>query len=304
MRQSWEAQSEVTKNDHTYLRADYQIDPSLLWSAQFQGRIGNTRLALTYLKDEAKEEAGEASSGQAASEASEYLIGTLDFQGLFSPSSGLRVAFRRTETEGLAKIDNRQQNTTTFEPFTVDYNMVGLYQTRERGWYWGLEYTEYQMPSAVGFSDSSKTIVHSTFDPEFGIQKGSLVAGYDPQAYAKRYETDYDDFYLTGKIGVGYGQASLSSEIKQEAKNETGETKIKTPSFFAFDGMLETGYLWQSRFKSARGLGYQFLVGYQALGSYMGAGQSEDSESEEGLSLEFSRYDIWHGPFARLNIIF
>ena len=304
MYQTWDANSEVSEGDRTLLKADYQIDQTLLWSAQFQGRIGSTRLALTYLKDQAKDKARGAASNQAEREATEYLIGSIDFEGLFSPSSGLRLGFRRSRTQGLAELSEPQNGTTSYEPFTVDYNRFGLYHTLERGWYWGLEYTRYRMPTAVGFSDASKDIVHTDFDSDFGVRKYSLVGGYDPEAYAKRYETNYHDWYVTGKAGMGIGKAALSSEVKEAAKQATGAGEINTPMFFAVDAMLEAGFLWQQRYRAARGLGYQVVVGYQGLGSFMGAGQSQESDTEDGLTLEFSRYDIWHGPFARLNVIF
>jgi hypothetical protein len=47
-------------------------------------------------------------------------------------------------------------------------------------------------------------------------------------------------------------------------------------------------------------------AGYRIKGDYFGSGQSDESdpiESDE-LSLEFSRYDIWHGFYINANIIF
>ncbi|MFA9462401.1 hypothetical protein [Thiohalorhabdus methylotrophus] len=300
-RLNWEAHSEVSEGDRTFLNVDYRIEPSLLYSGQFQARFGETRLGLIYLKDQARDAAGGA--GTAGREASEYLIGTLDFQSLFSRSSGLRIRFRRTATEGVAKVDRPDQAATTFQAFKVDYSQFGVYQTLERGWLWGLEYTTYQMPSAVGFSGPGKNIVYSAFDPEFGIQKLALAAGYDPMAYARRYETDYHQVYITGKLALGMGAADISSAVKSEARKETGLSKVRSQAFFAVDGMLEAGYLWQERFADAGGLGYQLVAGYQALGAYMGGSQSDKAEAD-GLYLEFSRSDLWHGPFARLNVIF
>lgn len=297
----WEAQSKVKKDDTTHTRVDYRIDRSLLLSGHFQARVGDTRLTLAYLQDRAGERA-EASGGETRREAVEYLMGTVDFQGLFAPSSGLRLAFRRHRTSGVAEVTG--DTATEYEPFSVRYRQYGLYNTLERGHYWGAEYTRYRMPSAVGFSDASKAIVYSDFDPDFGIEKYSLVYGYDAQSYAKRYEANYGEWYLSGKAGLGMGQADVSSRVRNDAKAATGESELNGLSFVAFDAMLESGLIWQRRWRPAAGLGFQLLAGYRVSGSHMGAGQGEESDSQEGLSLEFTRYDIWHGPFARLNLVF
>lgn len=301
MVQNWKAQSEVSENEVMHTKVDYQMDKSLLWSSYFQARVRNTRLALTYLKEVAGDKV-EGAAGETASEAMEYLIGTIDFEGLFSKSSSLRLAFRRSKTQGLARI--KQDGSEEYESFTVRYTQTGLYQVKERGTYWGGEYTEYKLPSAVGFSDQSKDIVYSDYDPDMGFRKLSLVFGYDSQAYCKRYETDYFNWYWSGKAGFGLGKADISGEVKQDAKTETGKDKVNLPLFMAFDGMLETGLIWQKRYLAARGFGFQFLAGYRANGTYLGSGQGEESEGMEDLTLELSRYDIWHGPFVRFNVIF
>jgi hypothetical protein len=301
MLQNWDAKSEVSKNGVTHTKVDYRMDRTLLWSSCFQGRVGDTRLALTYLKEVAGDKA-EGAAGETASEAMEYLIGTIDFEGLFSESSSLRLAFRRSRTKGLARIE--QDGGEVYEPFTVRYAQTGLYQVKERGFYWGGEYTDYKLPSAVGFSDQSKDIVYSDYDPDMGFSKLSLVFGYDSQAYCKRYETDYLDWYWSGKAGLGLGKAAISGGVKREAKTATGKDEVNLPLFFAFDGMLETGLIWQKRYLAARGFGFQLLTGYRAVGTYLGAGQGEESEGQKDLTLELSRYDIWHGPFVRFNVIF
>jgi len=301
MLQNWDAKSEVSKDAVTYTEVDYQMDKTLLWSSFLQGRVGDTRLALTYLKEVAGEKA-EAATGETTSEAMKYFIGTIDFEGLLSESSSLRLAFRRSRTKGLAQI--KQDGSVEEEPFTVRYTQTGLYQVRERGLYWGGEYTDYKLPSAVGFSDQSKDIVYSSYDPNMGFRKLSLIFGYDSQAYSKRYETDSFDWYWSGKVGLGVGKADISEDVKQEAQLATGKDKVNLPLFMAFDGMLETGLLWQKRYLAARGFGFQFLAGYQASGTYLGSGQGEESEGQKDLTLELSRYDIWHGPFVRLNVTF
>ena len=161
------------------------------------------------------------------------------------------------------------------------------------------------MPSAVGFSDSNKSIVYSNFDSDFGFQALRLVTGYDAFSYSERYETDINQFYWSGNLNIGIGIADLSSQIKQQALTETGKSKISTPIYLTVGADLELGYLWQRRFKSAQGLGYSFGLGYQASYSLLGAGQSDESDADaDTLYLEFSRTDLMHGPFVRANIIF
>ncbi len=302
---SWVADSQVEKGDVTYMDVDYDISGSLFWLGQFEGRFGKTHIAVNYLRNQAESYIGKK-GGELTKRASQFLLGKIDFHGLLPKPSSLRLVIEKSEINGVAKWKRNE----TFpaeddEEFSTEYYRFAGLLTRERGLYGGLEYVKYQMPSAVGFSDSSKSIVYTAFDKELEINKISLLFGYDMLAYAKRYETDYSKFYFAGNIGFGLGWLSISDEIRREAKEDTKKEDIDTPLFVALDGTLEAGYIWQQRIKRWKGFGYSINLGYRAKGVYMGAGQAKESEATtKGLAVEFQRYDILHGPFIQCNLIF
>lgn len=301
MSRYWRAGSEVEKNGTTFTDVDYNFDRSLLRSLRFQGRVGSTRYVLSYLKQIARNEV-ENEAGEASSEGVEYLMGTVEFEDFFSPASGLRLEYRRSETNGLATVKHRSKPDTS-QSFDVEFQELGLYQIRERGMYYGLEYTDYQLPSAVGFSNEFDRIAYSDFDSEFGFQTLSIMGGYDPQSYAKRYETNYSDWFVSGEGGAGLGWADISGSTEKRAKSSTGKEDISIPTFFALEASMESGYLWQRRARLLGGLGVQTMIGYRADGTYMFSGRGEDNDDDE-LVLEFERTDLWHGPFVEVNVIF
>ena len=302
MSRHWRAESKVKKNGTIFTNVDYNFNRALLRKAQFQGRIGSTRYVLNYLK-QLTEEKIEKKAGRTASESVEYLTGMIEFENYISPSSSLRLGYRRSKTEGLASITHSTKPDTS-ESFNVKFQEFGLYQMLERGRYYGLEYTNYQLPSAVGFSNQNQNIVYSDFDSEFGFQTLSFIAGYDPQSYAKRYETNYSGWFVSGDGGLGLGWAEISDRIKREAKSTTGKDEISIPLFLALEATIETGYLWQRRTRFLGGLGLQTLLGYRADATWMAVGRNDENDDVDQLVLEFDREDIWHGPFVRFNIIF
>ncbi len=309
---AWRASSSVEQDNVTYTDVDYLIADSLFTQINLEGRIGTTSLTINYLQNRAEElvadeidASGQSSSRALSQAASSYLFSTIDFQGLLSPSSVLRIAAEIGETNGVAEI-RQLGGSVAYRRFSTKVRRIALLSMQERGFFVGGDYVDYRMPSAVGFSDASKQIAYSGFDPDFGFRAIRFVAGYDALAYAKRYETDYHRPYLAGGGNIGLGWADISAEIENAALAATGESEIDTvPIYFTAGLDLEGGYLWQQRFKRARGLGYSLALGYRLNFSILGGGQSEESEPDEGtLYLEFNRSDLMHGPFLKGNIIF
>ncbi len=309
---AWVVNSSVESDGVTYTDVDYLISDSLLTSINLEGRIGSTSLTINYLQNQAEslvadevDSATQTDQSSLSKGASSYLFSTIDFQGLLSPSSVLRIQAEISDTTGVAKIRQRGA-AVAYENFSTELRRIAVLSMQERGFFMGVDYIRYRMPSALGFSDSSKQIVYSGFDPDFGFQAVRLVGGYDALAYAKRYETDYHRFYLAGSGNIGLGWADVSSTIETQALAATGEDQIDSmPIYFTAGVDLEGGYLWQQRFKRVRGLGYSIGVGYRVTYSILGVGQSEDSEPDAGtLYLEFDRSDMTHGPFLKGNILF
>lgn len=302
MWRNWRASSEVEKNDKTYTQIDYNIESTFLKSLRFQGRIGTTRYVLNYLRQFTRDKA-EEKFGETASEGVEQFLGSVEFEGFFSPSSSLQLRYKRSETDGLATVKRRGQPDSAAN-FSVEFNQYGLYHVTERGYYYTFKYTDYTLPSAVGFSNQDGDIVYSNLDRNLGLQKYNLALGYDPLSYLKRYETEYSDWFMTGEFGLGAVYANVSERIRDEAKAAASADSIETPLFFSLDGSITGGYVWQDRLESFGHLGTQILAGYRASGSHIKEGRDEEQKDLESLTFELERNDLWHGPVFTMNIIF
>lgn len=307
----WRASSSIDgiSNDSNmeYGEVKYDIGSSLYKSLYFEGRFNSTRLSVSYLQNKAEDVGG------LTAKVSKIVNVLFDVNGLIGDSSSLRLKVTKGNINGISTFEDKKNGaeSITTEPkdlkteFESEVLTYGAYVMLERGYFGGLEYTNYTTPSAVGFSNSKKRIQYYGMDPNFEISTYSILFGYDEISYAKRYETNLSRFYLQGSGGIGWADYHLSSPIKKDV-GSNGYSINKTDSL-AFNAELEFGYIYQQRFRMFRGLGYSLTASYKARGSYNSSGQSEDSDNEidsDELELEMTRYDIWHGPYISANIVF
>ena len=190
---------------------------------------------------------------------------------------------------------------------TNEVTRYSLLVMQERGFFYGLDYTQFQMPSLLGFGKSGD-VKFAVFDPKTKIKKYSIELGYDELSYAKRYETYLSRFYIQGLGGVGLGYIDYSNEVSSTIhtrSNALGYDDVTSPLTFVFDGVLDIGYIYQNRVKLLHGLGLSSQIGIKARGTYYLSGSSSKSEdSDNKLTLEYDRYDLWYGPYVSLNLIF
>jgi len=299
----WSAGSEVEIDNHTYAKVDYEISDALFSSLYLEAKIFNTHMALSYLRNQAREVGGLT---QKASEVLNFLV---DFDGLISPSSTLRLVFDRAQINGIAQYSSRETNTLTPDKTTVsfssEYTNIALYNMLERGWYFGGAYSEYTMPNAIGFSGSSHQVEYVGMDEALKLHSYTLEFGYDEISYARRYESNLARLYIQAMGAIGIRKYKLSSEMKDEVGRVSGKDVQSTSYGLSLKGNVDIGYIYQQRFKSARGLGYALTCGYKVEGGYGGTGQSDSTNTAANeLRLEQSRYDIWHGPYIGANILY
>lgn len=293
---TWNAYSEVKKGDYTYAKVKYDMNYSLFYGTSLEGRIGETQIAITYLQNRAEEEGG------VSAETSRILSAVIDFHGLVGERNTLRIGYEQGKINGKAEFSGSSglSRTTVFE---TDLKTFYAYLMRERGLYYGLEFLNYKIPSAVGFSDSSGSVVVYGFDRDFTLNSLLAVVGYDHVSYAKRYETNFNSFYFAGNVGLGLGLAKVSSYLKERAKEVSGAGDVQIPLYLVAKGYGEVGYLFQRRAKVLKGFGFSFNFGYRATLMFAGAG-SEGGGDPNTLRLEFRRYDLLHGPFLQASLIF
>jgi len=188
---SWRATSKVEKNDTIYTDVDYLISDSQFKSTNAEGCIGDVVLTVQYLQNESEGHLGNeinpdgsSSIKKLSKNASSYLFFTIDFSGLLSPSSTLRIQVEKGETNGIAKVSQRYSS-IRYQNFTTEVTSFSVLHMKERGYYIGADYTNYLMPRAIGFSNISSSIAYSNFDSKFGFRTLRFVMGYDIFAYAK-----------------------------------------------------------------------------------------------------------------------
>jgi len=303
----WYANTEVKKDDVSYAQTDYELSGSIYKKIYLQGRAGDTQLAISYMKNEAKKVGG------LTEKASETLNFFIDFNALLSKSSTLRIAYTSSNINGIATFTDFKNGATCVTPdgtqveFETKIERYSLLVMKERGFYAGAEYTSFQTPSTVGFSNSAKNIAYYGLDPEFKIKNLEFVFGHDTAAYAKRYETNFNTLYLQGMGGLGLSYYDMSSDFEKSIKAASGKKIVSSDISFVVDLEIQLGYLWQQRSKMLKGLGYSFDIGVKARGSYTGSGQSDDSDNTieaNEITMEMDRYDVWYGPYAYFNLMF
>lgn len=307
----WLASSSISdiSTNLEYGEVKYDIGKSLYKSIYFEGRFDTINISISYLKNKAED------IGGLTADASKILNFLIDFDGLIGDSTTLRLKVLKGNINGVATfIDNNNGSqtitadgqTTKFKSELLTY---GAYLMMERGWFTGLEYTDYTTPSAVGFSDEAKQVKYYGMDPNFKIKTYSLVFGYDEISYAKRYEVNLARFYFQGLGGIGWADYTLSSEAQQTIKTQAPNKNINYTGSLTFGAQAEFAYIFQQRFKEVRGLGYAFTAGYRAKWAGTFSGQAKDDGKDDiyinpnELELEMSRYDVWHGAFATANFI-
>jgi hypothetical protein len=309
----WNASNKVEDEDqNSYGEVEYDISDSIYKSIYFQGKLGNTQLAVSHLKNEAE------SKGGATKKASEFINAVFDIDSFFDPSSSLRIVYEVGEINGLATWlkssgDPVVQNGITFKNLPVSTKMerYSFFTMKDRGLYHGLDYTKYIMPSLLGFGKDG-SIKFTIFDTKAKIQKLTYNIGYDELSYAKRYENNFSRLYLQGMFGLGVGHIKMSDggDYADKLAISKGYDGTDEPITLVADYALDVGYIWQRKSKTLRGLGISTQVGYKLRGSYFSAGTTseatgdEQSDDSNTLSLEFERHDIWHGAYASVNIVF
>ncbi len=286
-------------------KVDYQISNSLFKGVNLEGRYRSRNLALSYLQNETEDMALQ-SGGRSIKEASSMLFGYMDIDSFFDKSHSMRLAFEKTDLRGVATYrDSRNTNAVPVSTtFNNQYLRLSALDIGERGIFWRVDLTQSQLPVAVGFGNGGTASV-AYFDKAAQFKEVSLGYGYDELAYAKRYESNYQKWYVSGYGGVGLGQLAVSGSITQLAAAALRKPADGNAMFIGFHGNMECGYLIQQRIKSMHGLGHSFTAGLRAQVDLVGrsAGSDEDT-SDMPAQAAVARTDYLFGPFVRYNLVF
>ncbi|MGL6261547.1 hypothetical protein [Vibrio sp. WXL210] len=293
----WSINQRVKDNDReTVAKTSYRMNDENMETYFFQGRIGETQIALRQLTNEGKEHSnGNVSKG------TKMLTGVIDFHGLFDGANTLRLEFDKLESGGEARFSNNEGDSSR-HIFETEYTNISMLIMGERGGYWGFSYSDYQAPSAVGFVNRYGRVVGTAFDEDFDIQSYMFKIGYNEASYGARYETSYSRFYNDIGLGLGMSRLSVGRDAIADVTGDRG-SKISGRNRLAMTGELEIGYIWQRRFRSLRAAGFSLQAGYRAKADYLIPPLDDIEGDDKRYHLAYDRSDIWHGPFVQFNAV-
>ena len=279
----------------------YKADATQFYGAFIAGRSGDYQIAVSYLKSKLKEELGN-------DEGTEILLGVVNINKFIKPYWTLRFGYERVKF--VAKLEEVKY--TSDDKVSLLYDTLYTNVIMERGTYIGGEYIKSSGPGLFTFS-SPPLRKDLLIDSESTIESLLLIVGYDSLAYSKRYETNISKPYFSGEIGYGFGRVKLSDRLKDKAKTlGYGVDNDYIMLRVALKARAEVGFLIQRRWKSLKGGGLAFNVGYRLLYYYFSDSDPRytirndqiEVGLSEGLYEKFEKQDTLHGPFLQLSVIF
>ncbi|KAB2826175.1 hypothetical protein [Aliivibrio finisterrensis] len=300
MYNNWEATQSIGDDVET----DYNINASFLHTVYLQARLMDTQASLKYLTNQA-----EGATDGKNSEAVSMLTGLVDFNSFFEGADTLRLKMDWTKTDGTATFKSSNSSYCLAEGcsvkkgFSTEYKSIETLVLSEGGMYMGFSYSNYAMPSAVGFqrNEDSSSLLGVAFDEDFEQTRYMFVIGRDEAAYGARYETNYNRFYLTPKLGIGVAQYDISSAAEKIARN--GESGSITGTYgLAITGGLDFGYIYQRRWAEASGLGYSIQAGVRANIDWSTNGILDAGDDD--IYFDYNRFDLMWGPYIQFNAMF
>jgi hypothetical protein len=303
---SWESSSYVDDdNKNKYAELEYDIAQTIYTSIYIQGQINNIELALSYMQNRAQQKGG------LVRDANNLFSFFVDINDFISPQNSIKLIYENANVNGLATFNDENYGGINLTPiispieFKSDLKRISLLIMMKEGAFFGGEYDNYTIPSALGFVDRYRDLKYYGVDKDFGIKNFKLVAGYDTASYAKENEIDYSTFYMQGSGGVGLSVYDISDSFKENLQNISNKDIVQSKYSLVLEAQVQVGYLWQQRFESLKGLGYSFDTGIKVRGNYTGISASDDADIDYNeLHMRMKRYDIWYGPFINCKIIF
>ena len=313
---SWEAASLAGGNNgyENTAEVSYNIESSIYQKIYAEGRIQGNRLAISYMKNE--------SSDKTLNKSSEYLSFFVDFNNLAPDNMYLRIEVSQGNIVGEATYTAKDIPETksltpdgTVQPFEGTLNRYALLFLTKKGFGGGFEYSNYSIPTAVSFKRDS-TVDYAEYvalDPKFEINTFKIKGFFDYLTYARNHFRNYSNWAgsIAGSIGIDQRQLDkenvkrIQSEIAADRGINVSDVDITDVSYgLSVDTEFYFGWLYQKRLFDSNNIGYSTMVGYQARLSYNGAITATGESVSETYQIGSRRYDMWHGPYVSVNIIF
>ncbi|MCV6607879.1 MAG: hypothetical protein OIF32_06685 [Campylobacterales bacterium] len=271
----------------------YDISKSLYTKQYMQGRYKDYKIAISYLKNEAE------SQGGLTKKASDFLDLLVDVNDVFAPETTLQIYRESGNINGVAKGKGGAIN----KEFSSKIMRIGFKNIKERGKYWGVDYSTYKIPTISHFTNDYTS--YSAYDPSTTFKKISALWGRDTIAHIQRYENSFSKPFFDWMVGIGYSSIDFSQETKKQIEADSNEDFPSRANALVLDFAFKAGYVKQKKIKKYKGAGLSLDVGYKLQGIHYYSSRAEKQEGEEkrkSLLFEISRTDLWHGPYFNINI--
>ena len=280
----------------------YDVGAALQTEATLEGRVGRTRLGMSWAQSIASDVEDELFA-DAPPLLARQLRGLISVDRLLG-NHDLQLQFRSSRMR--AEIQDFSSN--QFTPGLIEtqasevwLSAMNIYRMR-----YGLRYQNFdtQIPVYEYFrqgGQASFSFREARVQPTRMHDIG-LIFGYSLLDYAVKYETRMSRFYLDTVLGAGVAIARPTG---------AAEKTEKTPVTFSAFGELEAGLLLYRRFAGLGQLGFYTRIGARVWGEWRGfAGKPKDAETDEEnfdddeTRAQFNLVDVRYGPFIQVGAVF
>ena len=280
----------------------YEVGSALQTEATLEGRVGRTRLGLSWAQSIASDIEDELFA-DAPPLLARQLRGLISVDRLLG-NHDLQLQFRSSRMR--AEIQDFSSN--RFLPGVIEtqasevwLSAMNIYRMR-----YGLRYQNFdtQIPvyEYVRQGGQASFLFREARVQPTRMHDIGLIFGYSLLDYAVKYETRMSRFYLDTVFGAGVAIARPTG---------AAEKTEKTPVTFSAFGELEAGLLLYRRFAGLGQLGFYTRIGARVWGEWRGfAGKPDDVETDaenfddDETRAQFNLVDVRYGPFIQVGAVF
>jgi hypothetical protein len=278
--------------------ASYHVKPSLLLTANLEGRYGPVNVGLSYAQnylDEAAKKLGEANR---------LLSGSVQIEDLL-PGHDVKVegVWGRYHGRVTRPVEGEADEELPLDTSYLDIHLFALNEWRVK---YGLAFNRFTAPTPVTAYYVPKGQLHYQFADsrlrDVTFNNVDLAIGYSKLDYLAKYENDFFGPVLDGGLAGGLTFASFDAVTTPvgDVKSEVG---------LHLRANLQAGWLAMGRVRSLAGLGFYVRPSYVAEFGVMTAGVSRPKDREqkdadkEDTSADFWLYSLRHGPWLDAGVV-
>lgn len=282
----------------TLHEAKYRVEPSLLLSANLEGRYGPIDVGLSYAQNYLDDKS------KSLGEANKVLSGSIKIEDLL-PGHDVKVEGVWGSYHGRVRrpVDDQADAQLPLDTRYLDLHLFALNQWRIK---YGLAFNRFRAPTALMAYYAPKDQTHYLYAGselrDVTYNNVDLAIGYSKLDYLAKYENSYFGPILDGGLAGGLTFASFDaiSTPVGDVKSEVG---------LHLRGNLQAGWLAMGRVRSLSGLGFYVRPSYLAEFGVMTAGLSRPKDREQkdatkdDTSANFLLYSLRHGPWLDAGVV-